>query len=375
VTSNEIAIREHAEVDSWTAVLPDVVELAKFIADTEFVPATLRKRPAAIAAAILSGREMQIGPMRALAHVHMIDGRPSLSAEQKRAAALAAGHEIVYVQTTTTRCEVKGRRKGSEEWSAVTWTKDDADKAGISGKPNWRKWPRRMLQARATGELCDMIFPDATAGLATTEELVDDTDAVGITSNGQEAPKKRTARRQTAVESEHPTRQGGGALRADSTLDSETVNTPQSTPPLPGEDGYDETAGDSPNHRPASAGAVKNAGAEPSTPSDGRNLAPAGSAQQENTAPALPGGITRSQLTKLHVVFSKLDYHDRDDRLRAASAVVGRKLGSSTELTREEAIALIDTLEALGNRDALEDLLAQVAIQETFDAEIVEGEG
>jgi hypothetical protein len=85
--------------------------------------------------------------------------------------------------------------------------------------------------------------------------------------------------------------------------------------------------------------------------------------------------ITRSQLTKLHLVFSKLDYHDRDDRLRAASTIVGRKLGSSTELLKDEASALIDTLETLATRDALEDLLAQVTLQETFDAEIVEDKG
>jgi len=325
-----------AEVDSWSAVMPSVVKLAEYVQDTEFIPKTLRNRPAAIAAAILSGREMGIGPMRALSHVHMIEGRPSLSAEQKRAAALAAGHEIAYVESTTTRCTVRGRRNGSDQWSTVTWTADDAKLAGLAGRENWRKHPRRMLQARATGELVDLLFPDASAGLATTEELVDDTDSVEIRTDGQAPPKKRTARRQTVV----TTTTGVPPVAPEPVTEK-----PEAAPPLPGEDGY-ETVTTTP---------IPTA-SEPTTTASG-------------------DGITRSQLTKLHVVFSKLDYHDRDDRLRAAAAIVGRPLNSSTELTREEAIALIDTLEAIGNRDALEDLLAQVAIQETFDAEIVEDEG
>jgi len=330
VTSNEIAIRDPHSVDSWAAVMPDVVKLSQHLEDTEFVPKTLRGRPAAIAAAILAGREAGIGPMRALSHMHIVDGRPSMSAEQKRAQALAAGHDIVYLETSTTRCVVKGKRRGSDQWSTVTWTLDDAKAAKLDGKDNWRKWPRRMLQARATGELCDMLFPDATAGLATYEELVDDTDAVGVQSNG-EPPKKRTARRATAVTTTTGAPPGPRELVK-----------PEAGPPLPGEDGYEEVT-----------------------------TTPIPTASEPKTTVS-GDGITRSQLTKLHVVFSKLDYHDRDDRLRAASTIVGRKLGSSTELMKDEASALIDTLETLATRDALEDLLAQVTLQETFDVEIVE---
>lgn len=319
----------HHEVDSWSAVMPQVVKLAEYVADTEFIPKTLRGRPAAIAAAILSGREMGIGPMRALAHVHMVDGRPSLSAEQKRAAALAAGHDIVYVETTVTRCVVKGRRRGAQEWSTVTWTIDDAKNAGLAGKDNWRKHPRRMLQARATGELVDLLFPDASAGLGTTEELEDGTDAAGITTDGH-APtaRKRTARRATAV-----TQTSGG--EKPSTPEGRNLAPvggnaqPVDSPPLPGEDGYDDTPD-----------------------------------------PADPELITDDQLTKLHTVFTKVGWNDRDDRLRAAGIIVGRDIDSSKKLTKDEASALIDTLErCAGHEDP------QVALTDLIDAmEAVEGE-
>ena len=69
-------------------------------------------------------------------------------------------------------------------------------------------------------------------------------------------------------------------------------------------------------------------------------------------APPLPGedgqgdGITKPQLAKVGLLFGKVDgWSARDDRLRAASAIVGRSLASSNELTKVEAGALIDTLE------------------------------
>jgi len=56
------------------------------------------------------------------------------------------------------------------------------------------------------------------------------------------------------------------------------------------------------------------------------------------------GGITLPQLKKLHTVFTKVGWTDRDDRLRAASVIVGRPLASSNDLTGDEAKTLIDTL-------------------------------
>ena len=106
-----VAVRERDIVDGWITVAKDVSTLADYIAQTEFVPKALRGKPAAIAACILTGREMGIGPMASLKSIHMVQGTPSLSSEYKRARALAAGHELVYVETNTTRCVVRGRRE------------------------------------------------------------------------------------------------------------------------------------------------------------------------------------------------------------------------------------------------------------------------
>lgn len=59
------------------------------------------------------------------------------------------------------------------------------------------------------------------------------------------------------------------------------------------------------------------------------------------------GEATKPQLQKLHALFSQAGWTDRNDRLRAAAAIVGRELGSATELTRKEASTVIDKLQTI----------------------------
>jgi len=156
--------------DSWTDVLEQVADLALKISKTDFVPDGFRGNVAATAAAILYGREVGFPPMTALSTLHSIKGRVAMSAEAMRAKALAAGHDIVIVTSTSARCEVKGRRRNSDEWTTVTWTLDDTRQAKLGGD-NWAKYPRQMLQARATAELCRLVFADVLHGIASVEEL------------------------------------------------------------------------------------------------------------------------------------------------------------------------------------------------------------
>ena len=80
--SGEVELRR--DTDNWVEVLPAVGDLATQISGTEFVPVALRGKPAAIAAAILTGREVGIPPMQSLSGIHVVDGWPTLSSELMR---------------------------------------------------------------------------------------------------------------------------------------------------------------------------------------------------------------------------------------------------------------------------------------------------
>ena len=75
-------------------LLPAFVTLAERVSKTEFVPKELRGRPEAVLAALMSGAERGLGPMESLRLLHVIEGRPSLSAEGMRALVLSHGHDI-----------------------------------------------------------------------------------------------------------------------------------------------------------------------------------------------------------------------------------------------------------------------------------------
>lgn len=185
------------DLELWRDTLnaPDVIReawtLAAKIAGTDFVPQAFRGKPESVMAAMLTGREVGLGPMSALQRIHVIQGKPAVDAQGQRALVLAAGHEIWQEETTPNSCTYAGRRAGSENVQRVTWTLKDAERAGLASGTGWKKYPRQMLAARASAELCRIVAPDAIQGLGLTVEELEDT---------QPAPKPRRATSTTQPE-------------------------------------------------------------------------------------------------------------------------------------------------------------------------------
>lgn len=158
---------------------PEVIReswgLANKISATDFVPKSFRGKPEAVMAALLTGRELGLGPMTALQRIHVIEGRPALDALGMRAVVQSAGHQVTVTESTTDRCTVIARRNGETDETRITWTMADAQKAGLGSKDVWKKYPRQMLQARATAEACRLVGADCIAGMPySSEELADD---------------------------------------------------------------------------------------------------------------------------------------------------------------------------------------------------------
>jgi hypothetical protein len=187
MTSNEVAVPQqydaappaivqavpNEKTDAWALVIRPITTLAQQVADTDFVPRALRNKPAAVAAAILFGRELDMPPMHSLSGIHMVEGKPTLAAETMRAMVLAAGHELEYGEVTSSKVQARGRRTGQSSWTTIEWTLADAQRANVAKKQVWINYPRQMLTARATAELCRLIFPDVTHGMRATEEVDD----------------------------------------------------------------------------------------------------------------------------------------------------------------------------------------------------------
>lgn len=148
-------------------------KVSQRVTNTPFVPSALRGKPESVLACILYGAELGLGPMQSLNSIHVIEGRTAMSPELMRAMVARHGHRIDVLKNDNDVCEMKGTRNDTGSTATVKWTMEDAKLAGLAGKNNWRTYPRAMLMARCTSELCRILFPDVIAGLSyTPEEIV-----------------------------------------------------------------------------------------------------------------------------------------------------------------------------------------------------------
>ena len=339
----ELALPAANDTDSWTTVLNEVASLASQIANTPFVPDGLRGSAPAVAAAILSGRELGLGPMTSLANIHVIKGKPALSAALMRALILAQGHQIETVDISDTRAQIRGRRRGESEWEVATFTADQARQARI----DLGGYPQDKLYARATSRLARRKFADVIAGMPySAEELEDGGDirAGGVTLPGEpamqaaEPDKPRTAQRKQRT----PTSPPAQAATPSAAPANPVQDAGGDLPPLPGEDEPDPTtSGASYSARaPGSGSRAKTAEPSPSSP--------AGSASTpDDTDYDTPGTATTPQITAIWTVFSNVYEFSRDEKDQArmvCAYIVEHDLASTKDLSRNEAKAILDTL-------------------------------
>jgi hypothetical protein len=144
-------------------------EQVRMIQQTAFVPVSYRGKPHEIYACVLTGRSLGLDPMTALRQIYIVDGKASLSAELMVALARRAGHSITG-ESSSQKATVIGKRGDNDDTLTVTYTLEDAKRAGIAGKQNWQKHPADMCWARAVSQLCRRLFPDVLAGVSYTPD-------------------------------------------------------------------------------------------------------------------------------------------------------------------------------------------------------------
>lgn len=121
---------------------------------------------------ILFGREVGFTAMQALRLVSVINGRPSVDATAVVGRCLQHPdcEYFELVESSATRAAWKTKRKGRPEMT-IPWTIEQAQKARLDTKDNWKMWPENMLRARAATTLARIVWPEVTAGLYTADEL------------------------------------------------------------------------------------------------------------------------------------------------------------------------------------------------------------
>lgn len=254
-------------------------EFGQVLVKSGLLPAGI-KTPEAAVVIILKGRELGLPPMQALSHVHVINGKPTLSAEVMMAMALQRGHRVVVAESTSEKATVTGQRLespgkfGPEQ--KLTFSMEDARTAGVTGNQTWKKYPAAMLRARAISAFMRMFAPDVLMGASyVAEEL-----GANVNEDGD-------------------------------IIDVESRTTDPVEPHID----------DLPTPDPAEVEALLNGG--------------------EAHVPMITNGQRRALMASMkHTAFAK----DADRTRGFISYLAGRELASSNELTKDEAASILDLL-------------------------------
>jgi hypothetical protein len=125
------------------------------------------KTPEQAAALMLVAQADGLHPAKAATHYHIINGKPSLTADAMLARFQTAGGRVKWEAygdgvVTGTFTHAAG---GSV---TITWTMERARKAGVG---NLEKFPAAMLRARCISEGVRTVYPGVIVGMYTPEEV------------------------------------------------------------------------------------------------------------------------------------------------------------------------------------------------------------
>lgn len=278
----------------WLQLFFETAKAAEILAGTDFVPASMKGKPAQVAAAMMKGYELDIDPLDALGNIFSIHGRIGFYAEFMRRRIIEAGHEIRFVETNDTRAIIEGRRRGEDEWTRVTFTAQQARTAKI----DLGGYPEDKLVARATSRLCKRKFPEVLSGSAIAEDLEDE---AAVAAAPVRATSERADTPAPAGIIQRKTKPARTAVRRTEQQDTAPPATAEE-PPLPGE--------------------------------------------EETSAASAPEPMsTTAQQQKVNILLGEHGVTEREDKLHYLGEQFKREFTSSKELTKREASELIDFLE------------------------------
>lgn len=193
--------------------------------------------------AIMHGLEVGLTPMAALQSIAVINGMPTIWGDGMLALIRASGllEEIIEEvevdaagEPTIATCKVK--RRGEESWAISTFTRPEAQRAGLWNKAGpWQGYRPRMMKMRARSWALRDKFSDVLRGLHMAEEAQ---DMIDITPRGSVTippePRRSDADSATveagaAAVSDRPVADAGSAAA----LDGHPASPPASGEPSP----------------------------------------------------------------------------------------------------------------------------------------------
>ncbi len=123
---------------------------------------------------IATGLEIGLSPFQSLNAIHVIEGRPTLSAQWMVALIKSSPICEKFVCTVSTdKVATYVTKRKNEGEMTLSFTIEQAQRGGLTGRGPWKAHTEDMLRARAASKLARMVYPDLLAGMYTPDEVAD----------------------------------------------------------------------------------------------------------------------------------------------------------------------------------------------------------
>lgn len=153
-----------------TTDLTQQMDYAAAVSKAGILPRAYQGNPGSVLIAMGLGSAMGLSPAESLYRIHVIEGKPSASAELIAANVRRAGHRLRVSGDARSATVTIIRADDPEFPFEVTWKIEDAQRAGLTGKSVWKSYPAAMLKARAITECARTACPEALYGVVYTDE-------------------------------------------------------------------------------------------------------------------------------------------------------------------------------------------------------------
>lgn len=181
---------------------PDLLTMGQILADSGYFKDARDQAQAIVK--VLAGREYGLGPFASMTGIHIVEGKPSLSAHLMALGIKKSGrYDYRVLEHSNNHCTIVFREKDGEKWEEIgrsTYTIEDARQAGLAGKGNWQKYARSMLFARALSEGYRTHCPDAlgVTGPTYVEGEIEPEETITVAAVPVQRDRRRTQPEPTA---------------------------------------------------------------------------------------------------------------------------------------------------------------------------------
>lgn len=172
--------------------IEEMIKWAETIIESGLLPDSISE-PEQVVTIVQYGSELGLTPHSSLNNLHVIAGRPVISASMLGALLKRAKKEWIITEDFVTVDTSDGGKdkktsykfywkseiteKVMEAEHAITWRQMEV--AGYTTKHNWQKYPKEMMRARCLSSAVRALFPEIFLGLYTDLEINDVAEEMG----------------------------------------------------------------------------------------------------------------------------------------------------------------------------------------------------